>query len=93
MSACAYCGKARGIHTEHVVPKQLLKKIDRSTVPAELLETVMACPACNWFKLTRRLVPPSWEDRLPLLTETFPGTPWRIWDGDVASEAYRGTFV
>ena len=70
---CAYCGKARAIHKDHIVPKALRRRHggwDDVTVPA--------CGPCNWRKGTLRLVPPSWADRL----HELPGVkPWRVWDG------------
>lgn len=86
MSACAYCGK-RAIHTDHVIPRSLAKK--HPELPAELLATVRSCGPCNWLKLTRRLVPPSWSDRIDTLNELLPGTPWRVWTGGMLEPAYR----
>lgn len=57
-------------------------------VPAELLKTVPACFGCNIRKGSRRLVPPSWASKVPLLNEYFPGVPWRVWTGGVDEPAY-----
>ena len=88
MSACAYCGVRRAIHDDHVIPKAVLKRYKHLTIPAELREVVGACGPCNWLKSTRKLVPPSWADRLPALRELIPGD-WRIWYGDVREPAFR----
>ena len=86
MSACAYCGKRRGIHQDHVIPRTLAKR-RKGLIPAALLVTVACCGECNWLKSTRKLVPPSWADRIPALKEAIPG-PWRTWDGDPKAEAF-----
>lgn len=82
---CAYCGQ-RAIHQDHVVPKSY-RRI--RPIPDELSGTVPACGSCNWLKGQRRLVPPSWEDKLPALIEAYPGTTWRVWTGGLKEQAYR----
>ena len=98
---CAYCGDL-ATTADHVVPRAVLGKhrseralkgktcpCKRHSVPVHLLELVAACERCNLLKLTRRLIPPSWADRLTLLQVMFPGTPWRVWHGDVREPAFR----
>lgn len=76
------------MHQDHVVPRTLRRFVSR-VVPRQLLGTVPACPTCNWRKMARRLVPPTWAHLLPLLEEYFPGqTPWRVWTGGVDEPAY-----
>ena len=70
--SCAYCGKP-AVHMDHIVSKSM-----RRRHPGWEDVTVPACFACNMRKGTRRLVPPSWKDRL----DELPGTrPWKVWDG------------
>lgn len=90
MSACAYCGKARAVNADHVVPKSLRKKYG---CPEFLRATVGACFRCNHLKGARRLVPPSWAQWITALNEAYPGTPWRVWSGDVHEPAFAGTHV
>ena len=71
---------------DHVVPKYLAKR--HPELPPELTATVPCCFPCNIRKGTRKLVPESWDDKLPLLRELIPG-PWRTWDGDPLSPNYR----
>jgi 5-methylcytosine-specific restriction endonuclease McrA len=92
LQPCAYCGKAPGTTQDHVVPKSFYRR-KRIAVPAALSGTVPCCPPCNLLKVTRRLIPRTWRHLIPLLTETFPGTPWRVWTGDVNEPAYRETHV
>lgn len=90
---CAYCGHRRAVQRDHVVPRSLAKRLKgrtlRRDIPSELLVTVPACMFCNTGKGTRRLVPPSWADKVSVLNELIPGTPWRVWDGDTKSPAYK----
>ena len=85
MSACAYCGKRRAVNKDHVVPKSVAK---RYVLPTDLRETVPSCFECNIRKGARKLVPPSWENRLTELNFWVPGA-WRVWDGDPMSPAFR----
>lgn len=72
---CAYCGKARAIHRDHVVPAALRRKHPGFDT-AEWI--VGACAPCNLRKATFRFVPASHAHRLGEL----PGVkPWRVWDG------------
>lgn len=98
--ACAYCGVRRGVNQDHVVPASVAKKfrhapgacpcaLHERKIPEEWLVTVDACFECNNRKGARRLVPPSWGDKVDALNEFFGGTPWRVWDGDPKSEAFR----
>lgn len=87
---CAYCGTERAVNMDHVVPKSLAKK--HPELPEHLRETVPACWKHNILKGTRRLVPPSWSDRVPELNEFFGGTEFRVWYGDVSEPAYRETW-
>ena len=57
------------------------------TLPDELLATVPSCFKCNVLKGTRKLVPPSWADRIPALKAAIPGA-WRVWTGDVKDPAF-----
>jgi hypothetical protein len=83
---CAYCRKARAVNRDHVIPKSLRKRLGE--VPAHLLLTVPACFACNIRKGQRHLVPPSWAGLVDELNEVVGGAEWRVWDGDVRSEAF-----
>ena len=105
---CAYCGTERAVNRDHVVPQSLARKyrrphagqcpckrcaVLRPSPPEELLATVGACFACNNLKGARRLVPPSWADKLDQLSEWFPGTPWRVWCGSTTEPAFREVHV
>lgn len=83
---CAYCRKARAVNMDHVVPRSYRRK---QAIPPELAGTVPACFACNNRKGTRRLVPGSWAPLIPLLESHYPGTPWRVWNGDTSDPSYR----
>lgn len=97
---CAYCGVRRAVNRDHVVPKAFRRNRKafvrvsktrrewRTDMPDELLATVPACFECNNRKGTRKLVPPSWADKIPALQEAIPGD-WRTWDGDPLSPAFR----
>lgn len=72
---CAYCGKARAVHREHIVPVALRRRYPEFDT-AEWI--VGACAECNLRKSVFRLCPPSHADRIGEL----PGkTPWRVWTG------------
>lgn len=88
-SACSYCGTRRAVNQDHVVPKTMRKRYD---VPAELLLTVPACFECNIRKGTRKLVPPSWADKIPALKDALPGR-WRVWNGDPKSPSFNAGHV
>jgi hypothetical protein len=90
---CAYCRVRRAVHADHVIPKSLQKKYARmgKPFPAALCETVGACAPCNWLKLTLRLVPPSWADRLDEINALVSGTPFRVWAGDPLARYYGVT--
>lgn len=62
-------------------------------IPSDLLLTVPSCFECNIRKGARRLVPRSWADKLPLLNDLFPGVPWRTWNGNPKSDAFRLTWT
>lgn len=92
---CAYCGERRAVGRDHVVPKTIAKRLklrksrrNNPDFPQDLLATVPACLECNVRKSTRKLVPPSWEDKIPRLVELLPG-PWRVWRGDPLEVAFR----
>lgn len=102
MAVCAYCGKARAVNRDHVIPQSLRKRMAKekawmkrvriesghyyaNEIPAYLLVTVPSCFRCNMLKGDSRLVPPSWVDRVDILNELLPGTPWRTWDGSTAA--------
>lgn len=75
MEACAYCEKERAVHRDHILSRALRRKHpgwDDVTVPS--------CGTCNWLKGTRRLVPPSWEHRIPELEE-LSGKRWAVYRG------------
>lgn len=57
-------------------------------MPVELTYTVPACFACNIRKGARRLVPPSWADKIEALNDYFGGVPFRVWAGDPTDEAF-----
>lgn len=98
---CAYCQKEPAVTKDHVVPKTFLRKGHawsnqrrkalRALDPS-LLKTVPACYTCNLRKATRKLVPASWEGKIPLLKQAIPG-PWRVWNGDPQDAAYREVHV
>ena len=83
---CAYCNNRPAVNRDHVIPKATRKH--GAAIPAELLLTVPACFECNMRKGTRKLVPPSWKDKIGALKEAIPGQ-WRVWDGDPMSPAFR----
>lgn len=85
MTPCAYCGKAPGVTSDHVVPKSYHR---RAELPKKLRGTVRACMTCNLLKGQRRLVPPSWAKRANELNQITGGTPWRVWNGSVISPAF-----
>lgn len=84
--ACQYCGTG-ATTIDHIVAKADRRRFGVSHLDTEYM--VAACSADNVRKGSRRLVPPSWADRIPQLTEAFPGKPWRTWDGSTSSPAYR----
>lgn len=104
---CAYCGTRPAVNRDHVVPKVIRAKYQRRltvvrdeevlyaparpAIPPELLETVPACFECNHRKGTRKLVPPSWADKLPALRAAIPGH-WRVWDGNPMAAAFREVY-
>ena len=84
MTACAYCGNP-AVNMDHVIPKSVAR---RYLVPIDLLATVPSCFTCNIRKGTRKLVPPSWADKIPALKAAIPGR-WRVWSGDPLEPAFR----
>jgi 5-methylcytosine-specific restriction endonuclease McrA len=79
---CAYCG-GRAFQADHIVPVALRRRHPGFDTDDYL---VASCPRDNWRKGTRRLVPPSWADRL----HELPGTrPWAVWDGGPLPEVLR----
>lgn len=98
---CAYCQTERGVNQDHVVPKSLVKKHARDVastsswvhepIPSDFLGTVDCCLTCNVNKGTRRLVPPSWADKVEELNAFFGGTPFRVWSGDTREPAFVET--
>lgn len=91
---CAYCGVRQGLTRDHVMPKHLVKRLKRQgrEIPAELTATVACCLICNLNKSTRKLVPPSWEDKIPALREVYNGK-WRVWRGDNREQAFSQVHV
>jgi 5-methylcytosine-specific restriction endonuclease McrA len=91
---CAYCQAARAVNWDHVVPRSLVRRYNRSapldapSIPAEWLVVVGACFACNIRKGSRRLVPPSWAKQVHALNRFFGGTPFRVWAGDTKEPAF-----
>lgn len=91
---CAYCG-APAANGDHVIPRSLVRSYnlyapaDAPSIPVELLSVVPACFDCNSRKQARRLVPPSWAQHIDQLNDFFGGAPWRVWDGDPKSPAFR----
>lgn len=90
---CAYCGKPAA-QQDHVVPRQLQRKLRETgrRLPRDLEATVFACTSCNYRKLTRHLLPASWEHRIDELNELTGGSPWRVWDGSTSHPAFTGTW-
>jgi len=101
VSICAYCGLRRAVNLDHVVPKSTplwkyrrdLVEIPPAIAHGELTATVPACFDCNIRKGARRLVPPSWADKIDALNDYFGGTPWRVWDGNPQAAAFREVHV
>jgi len=92
---CAYCSVRPAGNLDHVVSKSMQRKYVQTTgnlVPAHIAGTVASCWQCNTLKGARRLVPQSWEKKLPSLERHFPGVPWRVWNGDVSEPAYAGVW-
>lgn len=101
---CAYCGTAPGLTRDHVVPQSLfyrelprlyaLMKAKALPIPLQTLRSTVACCADhNILKSSQRLVPASWADRVEILNDLFPGTPWRVWSGRVDEPAYRDVHI
>lgn len=97
---CAYCGERKAVSRDHVVPRALRKhylpnrKVDqRPKIPRELMGTVVACAECNVRKATRRLVPPSWAEKIDALNAFFGGVEWRVWQGSTSDPAYRDAWL
>lgn len=97
---CSYCGLRRACNRDHVVPKSFVRKWTLThgperehAIPADFLLTVPSCLECNVRKGTRRLVPPSWAGKVKRLNRFFGGVPFRTWDGDPMSDAYRETWM
>lgn len=97
MSVCSYCGVARGVNADHVLPRSAYKRLRlplRPTaalltargLPSWLLDTADSCFDDNIRKGTRLLIPPSWAPRLDALNALGIGT-FRVWDG--SPEALR----
>src|SRR5690606_31632108 len=84
---CAYCG-APATTWDHVVPKSLARKL-KDTLPLRLRDVVEACLDCNVRKMTRRLVPPSWADKVDELNERIGGSPFRVWRGGTDEPAFK----
>lgn len=85
--ACAYCGCADPRTIDHILPNA-----DRQRFGIDFLDErfmVASCLSDNVNRGTRRLLPQSWAHRVEEMNARFPGTPWRIWDGDVNNPAYR----
>lgn len=93
MILCAYCNERPAIHADHVVPASVVRRQKRmqKPVPEHLQGKVKSCGECNWRKLTRLLIPESWEDRLDELNALGIGI-FRVWKGDVKEPAYAGTW-
>ena len=97
--ACAYCGVRKAVNRDHVIPRSLIRNYNRfapddaPSIPAEWLEVVGACFECNIRKSSRRLVPPSWIKRVKALNRFFPGTPWRVWNGNPQAAAFREVHI
>lgn len=78
------------MNLDHVVPKSMQRKFRETKgydLPKRLAATVGSCFECNNRKGTRKLVPPSWGNRIAALKEYIPGE-WRTWDGDVRAAAF-----
>ena len=84
---CSYCGPHTGVpavHWDHIVSKADRNRTrpDGSFVyPGFQEETVPACYACNIFKSTRHLTPPSYP-RLAELQAIKRN--WKEWGGKVS---------
>ena len=72
---CAYC-LGRATTMDHLIPKAERRRHGIADDDERYL--VACCLTDNLRKGTRRLVPPSWKDRL----DELPGTrPWKVWTG------------
>ena len=88
---CAYCRERPAVTMDHVIPRSIAKKY-KGLIPAALLLTVPACLTCNIRKGTRKLVPPSWANKIAQLREVIPGH-WRCWNGDPKAASFRVTYA
>ena len=89
MSICAYCDTRRAVNSDHIVPKAERQRLERRYGgETSFSVTVPACFECNNLKSTRRLVPPSWANRLVEL-EALTNKTWKVWNGDPNEPAFR----
>ncbi len=72
--ACAYCGDARAVHKEHVVPIAMRRRHHIETSDARF--HVPSCARCNYRKSTYRLYPKGFD------VSILPGKDWREWHGE-----------
>jgi len=88
---CAYCG-AQAAHADHVVPRQMRRRAKAAGYNVDSPDNLVpACGPCDWRKLSRLLIPPSWEDRLDELNALGIGT-FRVWRGDTSEPAFSGVW-
>lgn len=87
---CAYCGQSGARSLDHVVPKADRRRAGISDTDEAYL--VVACLTCNIRKGTRKLVPPSWANKIAQLREVIPGH-WRCWNGDPKAASFRVTYA
>ena len=83
---CAYCGAPNPRTIDHIVAKA-----DRRRAGIDDLDETYLVPAClgdNVLKGTRRLVPPSWAEKVDALNSFFGGVEFRVWRGSVQEPAY-----
>ena len=98
MPTCAYCDGRNGVVTcrDHVIHRMRWKP--RARIAAlvgfdrdDPQNLVPACTFCNINRITRKLLPPSWADRVEWLNTLFPSrVPWRVWDGSIEGLAVYG---
>lgn len=82
MSACAYCGKARGHTTDHLITRAQARRNPKAAYHRnDARFKVRSCLGCNVAKGTRLRVPPSHADVIAELEEITHGK-YAVWSGD-----------
>lgn len=85
MSACAYCGVARGGFTDHLITRsQARRNIAAAKRREDARYKVRACRECNEAKGTRLRVPPALAHLIPEI-EALTGGVYAVFDGSAKS--------